>query len=125
MQLEPNKGKNLVIEVGSRRFERWPIKTKLITPEDRDILVIVEQFAKPHLQPGDIVFISEKAVAVTQGRSYHINDIKPSGLAIWLSRHVMKTPVGIGLGSPQTMQWTGRLQDPHRCNESQGASTLA
>jgi hypothetical protein len=43
-------------------------------------------------------------VAVTQGRSYALESIKTSWLANTLSKHVMKTPVGIGLGSPQTMQ---------------------
>ncbi len=104
MQLQPNSGKKLIIEVDGRKFERWPVKTKLITPDDKDISAIVQEFASPHIKVGDILFISEKAVAITQGRSYHINDIRPSWMAIWLSKRVMKTPVGIGLGSPETMQ---------------------
>ena len=104
MQLEPNKEKSLVIEVGNRKFARYPIKTKLITPEDKDIAKIVEEFASPHIQAGDIVFISEKTVAITQGRSYPKESIKPIWLATLLSKFVLKTPLGIGLGSPQTMQ---------------------
>ncbi len=104
MDLQPNSGKNLIIQVDGRKFERWPVKTKLITSEDKDIMLIVEEFAKPHIKVGDILFISEKAVAITQGRSYPIKDIKASGLAKFLSYFVMKTPVGIGLGSPETMQ---------------------
>jgi len=104
MEILPNSGKNLTIEVDGRRFERYPVKTKLITPEDKNITEIVHQYASPHLQNGDILFVSEKAVAVTQGRSYHIDSIKPSWLARTLSKYVLKTPVGIGLGSPQTMQ---------------------
>ena len=104
MDLIQNKGKNLVIEIDGRKFARYPVKTKLITPEDRDISPIVAQYAKPYTQPGDIVFMSEKAVAITQGRAYDIKDIKASWLATFLSRHVTKTPVGIGLGSPETMQ---------------------
>jgi len=104
MELLPNKGKNLVIEIDGATFARYPVKTKLITPEDKDIAALVAEFAAPHVQPGDLLFISEKAVSVTQGRSYHINDITPSKMAVFLSRRVMKTPVGIGLGSPQTMQ---------------------
>ncbi len=104
MTLLPNRGKNLVIEVDGMKFERYPVKTKLITPEDKNIAQIVYDFASPHLTGGDILFISEKAVAVTQGRSYHINDIKPGFFAQTLSKYVLKTPVGIGLGSPQTMQ---------------------
>lgn len=104
MDLQPNKDKNLVIEVDGKRFERYPVKTKLITPEDKDIVPIVEESVKKYLEPGDIVFISEKAVAVTQGRSYPLDSIKPSSLAKFLAKYVTKTPVGIGLGSPQTMQ---------------------
>lgn len=104
MELQPNRDKNLIIQIDGKSYARFPVRTKLITPQDKDIAVIVQEFAAPHIQSGDIVFISEKAVAVTQGRSYHINDIKPSWLATTLSNYVMKTPVGIGLGSPQTMQ---------------------
>ncbi len=104
MDLEPNKGKNLAISVDGKIYARYPVKTKLITPEDKDISEIAEQYAKKYLENEDIVFISEKAVAVTQGRSYPLNEIKPSKLAVFLSGKVTKTPVGIGLGSPQTMQ---------------------
>lgn len=104
MQLEPNKGKTLVIEVDGQKFARYPVKTKLITPKDKDISVVVAEYAKKYLQPGDIVFISEKAVAITQGRSYPLGEVKPSWLATFLSQFVTKTPIGIGLGSPQTMQ---------------------
>jgi len=103
MDLYPNKDKKLVIEINGKKFARYPIKTKLITPEDQDISLVVEDYAKKHLQPNDIIFISEKAVAVTQGRSYPINEIRASKLAKFLSRFVTKTPVGIGLGSPETM----------------------
>ncbi|MEK7124743.1 MAG: coenzyme F420-0:L-glutamate ligase [Patescibacteria group bacterium] len=102
--LAPNKGKNLIITVENKKFARYPVKTKLITPEDKDISKIVEEHAKKYLQPKDIIFISEKAVAITQGRAYHIKNIKPSFLAKFLSGFVTKTSAGIGLGSPQTMQ---------------------
>jgi len=104
MELQPNKGKNLVIEVNSRKFARYPVKTKLITPDDKDISIIIEEYAKKYLEPKDIVFISEKVVAVTQGRSYPLKEIKASKLAKFLSKYVTKTPIGIGLGSPETMQ---------------------
>src|SRR3989344_2255460 len=104
MELQPNNGKNVIIEVENRKFARYPVKTKLITPEDKDISVIVAEYAKPYIQPGDILFVSEKAVAITQGRAYDIKDIKASWLARTLSTFVTKTPVGIGLGSPETMQ---------------------
>lgn len=104
MELKPNRDKNLIIEVGGKQFARYPIKTKLITTDDKDIVEIVNECAKIYLQPKDIVFISEKAVAITQGRSYPISEIKAGRLAKSLSHFVKKTPVGIGLGSKETMQ---------------------
>ena len=104
MEIKSNPNKNLIIQVADKKFARYPIKTKLITPEDKDISVIVRQYAKEHILPGDIVFVSEKAVAVTQGRSYHLDSVKVSWFANFLSKFVTRTPVGIGLGSPQTMQ---------------------
>mgnify|MGYP001283987246 CR=1 FL=1 len=103
MELLPNNNKNLTIQVGNKLYARYPVKTKLITPDDKDISLIAQEYAKKYLKPGDIVFISEKSVAVTQGRSYYIKDIKASWLAKLLSKYVTKTPVGIGLGSPETM----------------------
>lgn len=104
MDLQPHSGKNLVISVDGKTYQRYPVKTKLITPEDKNIVPIIEEYVKQYLQEGDIVFVSEKAVAITQGRSYPLGQIKPSALATFLSKYVTKTPVGIGLGSPQTMQ---------------------
>ena len=49
-------------------------------------------------------FLSEKVVAITQGRSYFVWDIKVGRPARVLSRYVTRTPAGIGLGSPFTMQ---------------------
>ena len=63
-----------------------------------------QKYVKKYLEPKDIVFVSEKSVAVTQGRSYPLESVKTSWLAKTLSKFVTKTPVGIGLGSPQTMQ---------------------
>lgn len=104
MELNSNLGKNLIIEVDGKKWARYPVRTKLITPEDKDISQIAEKYVKKYLLEGDIVFVSEKAVAVTQGRSYPIKEIKASAIAKFLSKFVTKTPVGIGLGSPETMQ---------------------
>jgi len=103
-ELKANPNKNLIITIDGKKLARYPVKTKLITPEDKDISVIVRQYTKDFILPGDIVFVSEKAVAVTQGRSYHLDSVKVSWFANFLSKFVTRTPVGIGLGSPQTMQ---------------------
>ena len=56
------------------------------------------------VQPGDTLFVTEKIVAITQGRSFLVEEITPRPLARFLSRYVVKTSYGIGLGMPETME---------------------
>src|SRR3546814_16813267 len=63
-----------------------------------------QEYAADVIQPGDILFVTEKIVAITQGRSYLVEDIQPRRLALFLSRFVVRTPYGIGLGMPATME---------------------
>ncbi len=98
-----NKGKNLIIKIDKKNYERIPIKTHVITKDDK-IIDVVFRYVGPHLQKNDIVFISERVVAITQGRAFPIKDIHPSNLAKFLVKFVHKSPYGIGLGSPWTME---------------------
>lgn len=101
--LQPNAGKNLAIELPGGSYARLPIRTHIITSENT-ISGIVKQYAEPHLIDGDLLFISERIVAISQGRAFPIKDIHPSRLAKFLVRFVHKSPYGIGLGSPWTME---------------------
>lgn len=101
--LKPNEGKQLTIAVDNETYARYPMRTHVITEKD-NIVDVVTRYAKPHLQPGDMLFISERVVAITQGRAFPIKDIKPSRLAKFLVKFVHKSPYGIGLGSPWTME---------------------
>ena len=65
---------------------------------------IIKRYATSHIEEGDILFVSEKIVAITQGRAYPVKDIKPRKLAYFLSDKVTKTKAGIGLGMPETME---------------------
>ncbi len=103
MYLKPNPGKRLYIDVDGEKWARYPVRTHVIKPGE-DIVDVVLKYVSPYLQKGDIVFVSEKVVAISQGRAFPINEIKPSPLATILSRFVRKTPYGIGLGSPWTME---------------------
>ena len=103
-ELKPNEGKNGITCIDGIYYQRLPIKTHLITNED-DIVAVAEQYGSPVLsEKDDVLFISEKCVACTQGRAIPLKDIKPRKLAVWLSNHVTKTPHGIGLGMPETME---------------------
>ena len=106
-ELKPNAGKQGIVEVDGKRYLRLPISTHLITNKD-DILDVAEQYGKPLLQEGDILIISEKIVACTQNRAIPLKDIKPRKLAVTLSKYVTKTPHGIGLGMPETMEYALR-----------------
>ena len=102
-EFQANPGRQLPIKVDGRSYLRIPLKTHLITDRD-DIIQVARAYAQPHLQEGDILFLSEKAVACTQGRAIPLEQIKPRRLAVFLSGFVTKTPHGIGLGMPETME---------------------
>jgi F420-0:gamma-glutamyl ligase len=85
------------------QYTRKMIKTHLITSND-DIVKVVNSHVAGQVTAEDIVFVSERIVAISQGRSFPISTIKPSKMAVFLSNHVQKTPAGIGLGSPWTME---------------------
>lgn len=96
--------KNEIIEVDGVKYKRIPVKTRLIYDND-NIVDIAEEYTKGLLEEDDIVFLSEKSVAITQKRAYKMSEIKPSRLAVFLSRFVMKSPYGIGLSIPETMHF--------------------
>jgi len=109
--LKANPGKKIEIEVDGQIFTRYPIQTEVFKKGDDYAIkignIIKSQLSNSKLIPNNskwYVIVSEKIVAISQGRSYFIKDIKPSWWAKTLSNSVIKTPYGIGLGSPWTMQ---------------------
>ena len=123
---EPNARKSLDLVLDAahgagadagRSVRRYPLRTDLYAREDdldAKTLGYLERFFDGLPSAGGdhdaatkgtwYFFISEKIVAITQGRSYFIWDIKVSRPARILSKYVTRTPAGIGLGSPFTMQ---------------------
>lgn len=117
------------IEINGRKYERWPIKTHVIMPGDT-LSALIEKYVLPVMddqlsiikdqwlennsdkstidnRQSTIDFflaVSEKIVAIMQGRSYPISEIKTGWWAKFLVKFVHKTPFGIGLGRPETMQ---------------------
>ncbi|MBI4434837.1 F420-0--gamma-glutamyl ligase [Candidatus Uhrbacteria bacterium] len=85
------------------RFARFPIRTHVVAQRD-DLVDLVRRYAVPYLRPSDLLAISERIVAITQGRAFPIREITPSWWATFLVRFVTKSPYGIGLGSPWTME---------------------
>ena len=102
-QLQANEGKALTNTADGVAYDRLPIKTHVVMPDD-DLRQVVRTYAAPVVQDGDILFVTEKIVAITQGRSMLLEEIKPRRLATVLSKYVTRTPHGIGLGMPETME---------------------
>ena len=103
MPFQPNEGKNLEIDTDYGRYARYPVKTHVITKDDvlEDVL---DKYVREYIKPGDTIIMSEKIVAISQGRAFPIEEIKVSRLAKILSHFVVKTNYGIGLGMPETME---------------------
>jgi asparagine synthase (glutamine-hydrolysing) len=114
---DPNEGKNVEIKVGDKTFDRYVVKTDLFQKGDDYAKKITshvtnffsqlaknEQLKQKYSGKKWLVVVSEKVVAISQGRAFFIWDINPSIWAKVLSNFVTRTPYGIGLGSPWTMQ---------------------
>lgn len=104
----PNSGKELETIVDGTRYVRLPLKTRLITKDD-DLALLLEEYARPHLVPGDVLFVSEKVVCITQDRIIPTASVQTGWLARLLSRQVRNyagTPQfrGLGHGTAPAMQ---------------------
>jgi len=97
------KSKSPTIQVAGHSFLRIPIRTHVVVPTD-DIVAVVKQYAGEQVQPLDVVFVSEKVVAITQGRAVPTDTIRVSWLAKLLWPRVRQVPYGIGLRNPYSMQ---------------------
>ncbi|MBR2987549.1 MAG: coenzyme F420-0:L-glutamate ligase [Clostridia bacterium] len=121
--LRENEGKNLTVTVDGVSYHRIPVKTKLIVKDD-DLCEVARTYAGEHLREGDIFFISEKAVACSEGRAIPMKEIKPRRLAKFLTKFVYKSPYGIGLGIPETMEMALRECGTLRILFAAGVSAL-
>ncbi|MDQ1128583.1 coenzyme F420-0:L-glutamate ligase [Microbacterium sp. SORGH_AS_0888] len=99
----PNEGKALTVQYEGVTYQRIPLRTRVVMPGD-ELDPFVLEYAGSVVAPGDILFVTEKIVAITQGRSFPVSSIRPRRLAHFLSRFVVRTPHGIGLGMPETME---------------------
>lgn len=103
-----NEGKELAREVHGTRYLRIPIKTRLIHPGD-SLFALLDEYVKPSIEPGDLLFVSEKIVCITQNRIVKTADVETTWLARFLStkvRNYAGTPQfrGNGHGTAPAMQ---------------------
>jgi F420-0:gamma-glutamyl ligase-like protein len=110
---EAARPEGIPIEVEGRRFDRLPLRTHVLSSKD-DPADVLEQYAAAHYHPGDVIFISETAVAIMQGRARNYRGIQPGWMARRLSKLVTKSQHGVGLRSPYAMQVAIELSGVHR-----------
>ncbi|HZX67816.1 MAG TPA: coenzyme F420-0:L-glutamate ligase [Candidatus Elarobacter sp.] len=63
-----------------------PVRTRLVAPGD-DLAQLIGEAVRGIARPGDVVAIAETAVAIAQSRFIAAEAIRPSPLALTLSRH--------------------------------------
>ena len=98
-----NPGKSKFVSCGKLHFSCLAIRTPVIdcdTAPDE----VFEMYVLPWVRPGDVVFCSEKMIACAQGRAIPLDTIHPGFTARILSRYVTRSPYGIGLAMPETVQ---------------------
>lgn len=100
---EPNEGRELHASLAGVVYARHPVRTHLVTADD-DAAEVVRRYTGGLGPDVRLVAVSERMVAITQGRSYPISEIRPGRLARLLERYVTRPGYGIGLGSAETMQ---------------------
>lgn len=99
----PNPDKKLTVEVNNVRWQRYPVKTPFITPQNK-LETIIEQHVLPLIKEDDMVVLGEKIISLIQGRVIYKKDVKVGFWAKLLSRFVKKTPYGFSVGNPLKMQ---------------------
>jgi len=100
---DPNEGRALHASIAGVVYARHPVRTHLVTATD-DAAEVVTRYIGPIGDDVRLVAVSERMVAITQGRSYPMDEIRAGSLARLLVRFVTRPGYGIGLGTPETMQ---------------------
>ena len=94
-------------EVAQGTVERLLVQVPLVRPGE-DLRSLVRQHLLPGVRQGDIAFISEKVVSITQGRAVGMWQVRPRAMARLISRFVHTTIHGRGIGQPVVMEMAMR-----------------
>ena len=75
-----NWGRHLFLEDRGRIWARFPLRSTLIKPGDDLLEAIIGSLERLHgdgidVEDGDVLLVSEKALAISQGRSCPIDEI--------------------------------------------------
>lgn len=105
MEFVSNEGKNIEMEVNGQTYLRHAIKIHFVQ-KGEDYIEIFKKYVLPIYQNNDIIYSSEKIIALCQNRIVRREDIKVGLLAKFLSRFACrKNRGGYGVGMPINMQY--------------------
>ena len=76
------------------------VKTHILRPHE-DIIEILNKYALPLSEKGDIVAVAESVIAILQGRVFYIEDIRPGYFATRMNRFFKQDA---SLSSPYSLQ---------------------
>lgn len=103
MEIFPNPGKKLIIEIDNEKWARYPVKTRFVAESD-SLEEILEKYVLPLTVKNDIIALGQKIVSILQKRIVREKDIRVGFWAKFLSRFAKKTPAGFSVGNPLKMQ---------------------
>lgn len=92
------------ITVEGVAYDRFPIKVPRLFWVDDDLQSILDEYVRPHAQPGDWVVLSEKLVSVCQKRVRHISTVKVTPLARFIVLGVKKHKTMTAWSKPEKIQ---------------------
>ncbi len=98
-----NEGKKIEMSFDDVVYNRYPVKTDIVKEGD-NLFLILKKEAGNFLKNKDVILVAESVVSISEGGAFKFSEIKYGKIAKILSHFVSKTPAGIGLGTPQTMQ---------------------
>lgn len=86
-----------------RSWERIPVETHLIHIKE-PLEPVLDTYVRPRLRPGDWLAMSEKVVAISEGRVVHESVIRAGWLAKLIVKGVKKYDDDVGYSDPRKMQ---------------------
>lgn len=84
-------------------WDRIPVETHLIGIKE-PLEPVLDTYARPVLKKGDWIALSEKVVAISEGRVVHNSVIRPGWLAKLIVKGVKKYENDVGFSDPRKMQ---------------------
>ena len=91
--------------VDDKVYERYAVKTHFIE-RNENYIDIINQYIVPLMEKDDILSISEKVIAMCQGKTVAMDDVKLGFWAKFLSKFATKTDSGVSMDEPYKLQLT-------------------